>query len=190
MKNKVGVLGTAFLLVAVALSSPCQKVNASEGIIETQKLPELLTYEEFCLLYTCKEDVRTTNPKIIEVDQEDAVRLMKIGQVEAGEEDPLAIAYVMKVVINRAKAENTDFPDTIDGVIQQKLKGKYQFSTVKNGKYYKTEPNVNAHYALYLLESGQIDIESKWFEADEVKDSWQAKHRTFDFEYGGHRFYK
>jgi len=188
MKKIVGIIGTALLVCAVSLVSPRYVAKAANNIVETGKLPELLTYEDFCLLYTCREDIRYSDPKIIEVDQEDAVRLMKIGQCEAGETDFLSIAYVMKVVLNRV--ENKSFPDSIDGVIHQKLKNHYQFSTVANGVYDSTVPNVNAHYALYLLESGQIDIESKWFEADWVKDSWQSRHKTFEFEYAGHRYYK
>lgn len=187
MRKLVGIIGSAMLITAMALSSPRYVVQAAE-IVDTQELPEILTYEDFSKLYTCHEDIRISDPSIIEVDYEDAVRLMKIGQCEAGEEDPLAIAYVMKIIMNRLADEN--FPQTIDGVIHQKLRDKYQFSTVASGKYDKTIPNVNAHYALYLLESGQINIESKWFEAEWVKDSWQSKNKTFEFEYAGHRYYK
>lgn len=191
MKRIVGILSTFMLISAVSISSPrylVKAIDSGDGIIETESLPELLTYEDFCRLYTCHEEVRYKDPKIIEVDQEDAVRLMKIAQCEAGETDPLSIAYVMKVVMNRVDSKS--FPDSIDEVIHQKIKGCYQFSTVANGVYDSTVPNVNAHYALYLLESGQIDIESKWFEADWVKDSWQSRHKTSEFEYAGHRYYK
>lgn len=125
---------------------------------------------------------------IIEVDQEDAVRLMKVAQAEAGEKDSLAIAYVMKVVINRLNDDS--FPDTIEEVIKQKTNGKWVFSVMRGGKYDKTVPNANAHYALYLLESGQIDTDAEFFEATWVENSWQSRNLEFLFEYGGHRFYK
>ncbi len=175
------------LISAMTLSSPRYVAQAAD-IVDTQELPTILTYEDFSKLYTCHEDIRISDPKIVEVDYEDAVALMKIGQCEAGPDDPLAIAYVLKVIMNRV--DSKDFPNTVDEVIHQKIKGCYQFSTVSSGKYDTTEPNVNAHYALYLLESGQINIESKWFEAEWVADSWQSKHKTLEFEYGGQRYYK
>lgn len=191
MKRKIGIAGTIILLLSITLCDPCLIVyargcdtQANELIIDTETLPELLTYEELCKLYSCKDDIRVIDPAIIEVDQEDAVRLMKISQSEAGEDDPLAIAYVMMVVVNRWKDEY--WPDTIEEVITQNK----QFSSYKNGRYKKAKPSANAHYALYLVESGQINIESEYFESTSVKNSWQSKHRTFEFEYGGHRFYK
>lgn len=189
MKKGIGVIGTTMLLLTIVMFGPCLMANANETdkkelIIDTDKLPDILTYEELCKLYSCKDDVRTVDAAIIEVDQEDAVRLMKLGQTEAGDQDPLAIAYVMMVVINRYKDDY--WPNTIEGVISQNK----QFSAYKNGQYKKAKPNVNAHYALYLVESGQINIEAKYFESVSVSKSWQSKHRELEFEYGGHRFYK
>ena len=190
MNKVLGVFGTILLLLVVSLSRPnivakasCNDTKVNEIVI-TQELPKVLTYEELSRLYSCKEDKRVIDPAIIEVDQEDAVRLMKLGQAEAGENDPLAIAYVMMVVINRLNSDA--WPNTIEEIITQKK----QFSVYKNGAYDKAKPNANAHYALYLVESGQVSTDAEYFESDAVKDSWQSKHRDFLFDYAGHRFYK
>ena len=188
MKKFIGIIGTIMLITAISLASPRYVVKASDVIIETQRLPELLTFEDFSKLYSCHEDIRVNDPKIVEVSQEDAVRLMMLGQAEAGDTDPLSIAYVMKVVLNRCNDEN--FPNSIEEVIKQKVNDRYSFSVIANGKYSETIPNVNAHYALYLLESGQIDIEAEYFEATWVENSWQSTHKIFEFEYAGHRYYK
>lgn len=193
MKKVIGVFGVAILMMAMLSDVPSVQVKANEPainkeVVETRKIPELLTYDDFCKLYTCKEEAKFHNPMIIEVDQEDAVRLMKVAQAEAGEKDSLAIAYVMKVVINRLNDDS--FPDTIEEVIKQKTNGKWVFSVMRGGKYDKTVPNANAHYALYLLESGQIDTDAEFFEATWVENSWQSRNLEFLFEYGGHRFYK
>lgn len=191
MKKIIGITGTIALLLPLITCTFTIKANASNattqtGIvaIETEELPELLTYEELCKLYSCKEDVRVCDPAIIELSQEDAVRLMKVAQAEAGTEDPLAIAYVMMVVINRLN--DPYWPDTIEGVLKQ----QNQFTVYKSGRYERTVPNANAHYALYMVEAGQINIEAEYFESVSVKDSWQSRHRTVEFEYGGHRFYR
>lgn len=187
MNKAIEIMATSLLLVSLSMSRSCIVANARDSITDTQKPTQILTYDDFCKLYTCHEDVREVSDKIIEVDQEDAVRLMKLSQAEAGEVDPLSIAYVMKVVINRVNDDA--FPDTVDEVIRQKTNGRYAFSVMR-GKYDKTVPNVNAHYALYLLESGQIETDAEYFEAAYVKNSWQSRNLEFLFEYGGHRFYK
>ena len=191
MRKIVGIIGIITLLLPLTMFNACVETHASNGseqitipVVDTENLPEILTYEELCKLYSCKEDTRVVDPAIIEVDQEDAVKLMKVGVAEAGTEDPLAIAYVMMVVINRV---NDDYwPDTVEGVLTQPK----QFSVYKNGRYKKAVPNANAHYALYLVESGQINIEAEYFESESVKDSWQSRNREVEFTYGGHRFYK
>ena len=109
---------------------------------------------------------------------------MKVAQAEAGENDPLAIAYVMMIIINRWKDDY--WPDTIEDVLSQ----KNQFTVYKSKMYEDTVPNANTHYALYLVESGQINIEAEYYESVSVENSWQSRNRVVEFEYGGHRFYK
>ena len=190
MKKLLGILGTCIIITLFSLNpSFISKATESQPeIVDTEELPELLTYEDFCQLYTLKEEVRYDDPNIIQLTTEEADMLMRLAQIEAGENDPLAIAYVMKVVMNRV--ESDDFPDTVKEVLYQKEKGICQFGTVYTPEFKQTVPNVNAHYALYLLESGQINIEALYFEATWVKDSWQSRHREVEFEYAGHRFYK
>lgn len=179
-------LATLFFVVfsSYTTAKANEDTNSNPYVIDTEPLPELLTDEQLSKLYTCKDDIRIEDSTIIEINYEDAIKLMKVGQAEAGELDAYAIAYVMKVIINR---KNDPFwPNTIDEILSQ----ENQFSVYNSKRYEKTVPNVNAHYALYLIESGQITIEAEYFEAVSVKDSWQSKHRDVEFEYGGHRFYK
>jgi N-acetylmuramoyl-L-alanine amidase len=188
MKSLVGIIGTATLLAAVSINNPCIVAKASPNIVETMGLPEepeLLTYEDFSALYSCKENHITTNPNIVEVSVEDAWMLMKIAVCEAGEgSDYKSQAYVMSVVLNRIK--DPKFPDTVNEVLHQDT----QFSTVENGKYDSAIPNVNSHYALAAIEGGEINTEALYFEAEWLEGSWQSKHRKYLFSYGGHRFYK
>lgn len=190
MKKELGIIGIS-ILALLSVLKPSVNVYANDNltqnsiaIVETQELPETLTYEDLCKLYSCKDDERIIDPAIIEFTQEDAVRLMKVAQAEAGTEDPVAMAYVMMVIVNRL---NDDYwPDSIEKILTQRK----QFSVYQSGRYQKTVPNANAHYALYLVESGQIDIEAEYFEAVSETNSWQSKHRKVEFEYNGHRFYK
>lgn len=187
MKRAIGIIGTTILLCIMSMNNPVMEAKAAPNVIQTMELPEqLLTYEDFCQLYSCKERPTKEKTEIIEVDQQEAQMIMKISQIEAGDTDPLSIAYVMKAIINRR--DDPDFPSTVSEVLNQ----EGQFTTIKSAKYKKLTPNVNAHYALYLLESGQVNIESEYFEATWVTDSWMSGNGNLEveFEYGGHRFYK
>lgn len=191
MKRKIKAIAVACILVIIInlnmhiiAKARSTDTYSDKYIIDTQELPEALTYEELSQLYSCNEDVRVTDSAIIEIDYEDAVRLMKVAQAEAGENDPVAIAYVMMIIINRWKDDY--WPNTIDGVLSQSK----QFTVYKSERYENTIPNANAHIALYLVESGQISIEAEYYEATYVKNSWQSRNRELEFEYEGHRFYK
>lgn len=187
MNKLVGIIGTTVLLGIVAFDNPCIKAKAAPNIVETMELPEppeLLTYEDFSALYTCKDCNGTSDPKIIEVGVDDAWLLMRIAVVEAGEDDYLSQAYVMACVMNRVN--DPAFPNTVREVLYE----NGQFSTVSSGKFDKAKPNVNSHLALAALESGEIKSEALYFESDWLEGSWQSKHRKYLFSYGGHRYYK
>lgn len=183
-KRIIGIIG-AGLLIATA-SIPNRAITEEVEVVETINPKEIhyLTDEELSLLYTCKQDIRKTNPNIVEVSTEEADLLMRVGLVEGGEGDALGQAYVMQTIVNRTMDEN--FPDTITEVLFQDK----QFATVTSGVYRKKEPNANSHYALYLLESGQVNSDALYFVADWVQNSWQASNKEYLFSYGGHDFYR
>lgn len=183
-KRVIGVIGTGMMLTVALLLA--RSVSKEVEVVETIKPKEIhyLTDEELSLLYTCKQDIRKEDPNIIEVSTEEADLLMRVGLVEGGEGDSLGQAYVMQTIINRT--QDNRFPDTITEVLFQDK----QFSTVTSGVYRKKKPNDNSHYALYLLESGQVDSDALYFVADWVENSWQESNKEYLFSYGGHDFYR
>ena len=82
--------------------------------------------------------------KIVELDYHDfytdneITSLQKLVTAEAGNQDIETQKLVALVVLNRTKHD--DFPSTIDGVINHKYKGVYQFSCVPNGMYANAKP--------------------------------------------------
>ena len=78
--------------------------------------------------------------------------LAKIAMAEAEGESTKGKALVMQVILNRVSSD--EFPDTIGEVIFQHNGDCYQFTTVKNGRIYKNEPNDDCWEALELIESG------------------------------------
>lgn len=187
MKKLIGVLGAGLLLGAtLSIASIPQPEEEPPVVVETIKPKEIhyLTDAELSLLYTCKPEVRKTNPDIIEVDYKEAQMLMRIAVAEHGDGSPEAQANVMMTIINRV--HNKSFPNSIESVILQER----QFSTVSNGRYSKAKLDVDSHIALALLEQGKINHNALYFEASYMEDTWMSHHKTFLFEQEGHRFYR
>ena len=107
--------------------------------------------------------------------------MLRIGFCEAGEVDPIGIANVIQVVMNRTFSEN--FPNTVSGVIYQ----KGQFSS--KGKLSNANITPEAEEALSAVCNGEyLDNEALYFESLPGK-VWEKKHE-YQFSYGGHDFYK
>jgi N-acetylmuramoyl-L-alanine amidase len=180
------------LAVAIATDGlqimPTEQTDKTEitEVVETQPIAplttEYLTEEDFEDLYSYHDE--EINDSCLELSQEDAWMLMKLGCAEGGADDALAQAYIMKVVLNRLADDR--FPNTIKEIIYQDS----QFSVITDGRYEKTEPNVQSHLALVMIETNEVKTDALYFEASWLKDSWQFHNREFAFEYCGTRFYK
>ena len=89
----------------------------------------------------------------------------------------------MRVVLNRLTSNR--YPDTIKEVIAD----KGQFETYEEGIYQKTEPNLDSHLALGMLETTlNFDTEIIGFE---TKENGRALEKYYDykFTYKDHDFY-
>lgn len=178
--KKVLSLGMCMLFLSLMFMCCSTQVQAQEEIIETH----ILTDEELSLLYLCKEDVNCDTCLVI--SQEDAERLMRIAVVE-DYTDAESQAHVMATILNRV--ESDDFPNSIDGVIHQKVNGKYQFSTVANGMYDKAEPDLNSHLALAMIEKGEVETDALYFEASYAQNTWQSNNLIYLSTIGGTKYY-
>jgi len=125
----------------------------------------------------------------VELDIDDAQLLMKLAWSEAGNQGIEGQLAIMNVVMNRVNDEN--FPNTVKGVIYQKLGDCYQFSVAGNGVLNKAQPTEETHQALAELEGGRdISQGALFFEAMSSGNSWHKRNKEFIFEDYGQRFYK
>ena len=127
-----------------------------------------------------------------ELSKEDYEALLKIVQAEAGNEDEEGKMLVAGVVLNRVKSEQ--FPDTVVQVVMQQEEGKYQFSPVANGTYYKVKVTQDTIDAVERVLCGEdITGGALYFAARKYADP--EKMKWFDcalvrlFEHGGHEFF-
>lgn len=111
--------------------------------------------------------------------------LIKLTMAEAGGEDTIGKALVIKTVINRMESE--DFPDTIEEIITQKS----QFSSVTDdGRYYEMIGNEDCELALQMVEHGWDDSQGALYFESCTEECWQSQNREFLFRHGGHNFYR
>ena len=114
---------------------------------------------------------------------EEKDKVKRVGILEGGETDPVAIAYVIQVVMNRVESDK--FPNTVEEVIFQK--NPTQFCTAK--RLAKANVTEAADEALQAVLMGQyVSNEALYFESLPGK-VWEKIH-TYLFSYNGHDFYK
>lgn len=194
MKKVLSVVAVIGMLLLVFCVGRTQVINqekevtvegVTEEVVEAEEV-HILTDEELSLLYTCKQDERKTSDEIVELSIEDANLLMKLGASESGDCGSDAQFLTMLVVMNRLKDKR--FPDSIKDIIYQDS----QFAVIDNGKFDKTEPNVDSHIALAWIEMGMDDSQGAiYFEAStNSSNSWHCQNKEFLYEAYGQKYYK
>jgi N-acetylmuramoyl-L-alanine amidase len=111
--------------------------------------------------------------------------MARMAMAEAEDQDTEGKALVILVILNRVEDEH--FPDTIEGVIEQ----KNAFSSYTNGRYDRVEPDDDCSAALSLVASGWDESEgATFFEAGATDDTWHARNLQTLFTHGAHTFYR
>lgn len=193
MKKFYQLVGIFLLLIYSLLNVPIAEAKVNEmgetevEIIKTVRyFPRYPNVDKLIEDYVTKTEHWDENcmDTTLQISQEDAVRLMKLGQAEAGTEGVHGQYLVMRVVINRTLSDS--YPSTVKEVIEQ----PGQFDSFANGSYEKAEPTVDSHLALAKLESNKQPDEE--IEAFETITNGEVLLRWYDmkFSYLNHNFYK
>ena len=151
---------------------------------EQKKLEQTKTVKQLT-----KEQISFEDKLSVGWDSGDEYLLAKIAMAAAESESVEGKALVMRVVLNRVYDDA--FPDTVGEVIFQHSGDTYQFSPIKNGSYFKKEPDEDCWKALELVYSGWDESQGAlYFESNKVDSTWQSRNLDLLFEEGGHKFYK
>lgn len=129
-------------------------------------------------------EAETTLPPL-ELTEEEKTMLLKLAMAELGEEGCTeCLALVMRTVLNRVEADG--FGSTIHGVIY----AQDQFTPIKNGAYYRAEPNDSCFEALDMVLGGWDESQGAlYYEFCEGK-SWHSENLELLFQHCSTRFYK
>ena len=129
----------------------------------------------------------------IDLDDREMEVLCRIVQAEAGGEDRMGKILVADVIINRVLSPN--FPDDVEEVVFQYSNGVYQFSPVRNGRYYDVEITEETREAVLCAlreedaSGGALYFASRQY-ASPDKMSWFDDHLTCVEKHGGHEFFR
>lgn len=163
----------------------------SENIPKQKEITETIIPEENPdVVELLKEEVRFTmhweedcSDTTLQISQEDAERLLKIAEAEAGDQEVDGMLKVMQVVMNRV--QSPEYPDTIEEVITQ----PHQFQTVENETYYTAVPSVKAHLALAELEKN-LNPDTSIIAFEMITNSKSLeRYFVYAYTFGGHDFY-
>ena len=192
-KRRRGNKGIAFFIAAAVIGSSAAVSIASTASTE-RKLVNLETSSEsprptLIIIRTEKEDKEETESQ--EDGQkgrksEDAYILAKMAMAEAEGDDTEGKALVILVILNRLKAEN--FPDTISQIVSQ----KNAFTSYRNGRYNRSEPDEDCWEALNLVASGWDKSQGAlYFERTPGRgeSTWHSENLEKLFSHGNHTFY-
>lgn len=122
-------------------------------------------------------------------NDDDMYLLAKIAMAEAEGEPLRTKVLVILTVLNRVNSD--EFPDTIHDVLFEKLKGRYQFTPMGDGRWDMVEPNDECWNALKIVQEATHDYSNGacYFESDD-EENWHSRNLTLVCESGRMQFYK
>ncbi len=129
----------------------------------------------------------------IKLSETDKNVLLRIVEAEATGEDIKGKILVANVILNRVESE--EFPDTVEQVVFQRKGSKYQFSPIRDGRYYKVSITDETREAIERVLNGEDQSQGALYfmsrrQADSKNVRWFDNSLTKVLEYGTHEFFK
>lgn len=173
---------------AAALDTDCISVAETEAIQPEEPQAEQAEIESRVV-----EPVALENASMaIHVTDEEYEILTRIVEAEAGTEDVKGKMLIANVVLNRVAY--WEFPNNIKDVVFQKKGKRYQFSPIKDGRYYEVEVQDSTRIAVDRVLAGEDESMGALFFCERAKSS-SSNLKWFDsqlepvFTYGCHEFF-
>lgn len=141
-----------------------------------------------------KETQATSKSKIVvKLSKKDQEILQRIVEAEATGEDIKGRILVANVILNRVNDDY--FPDTVEGVVFQNDGNTYQFSPIKDQRYWSVKISKDTITAIERVMAGEDYSQGALYfsarsKADKNSMSWFDRNLEFLFKYGGHEFFR
>lgn len=140
-----------------------------------------------------KSEAKDTKKRVIDLSDSDVEILQRIVEAEATGEDVKGKILVANVILNRVKSGK--FPDSVEGVVFQKDGSTYQFSPIKDNRYWSVNISQDTITAVERVIQGEDYSQGALYfsarsRADKDSMSWFDRNLEFLFKYGNHEFFK
>lgn len=127
------------------------------------------------------------------ITEDDKEVLLRIVEAEATSEDVKGRMLVANVILNRVLSKG--FPNSIAEVVFQKNGNVYQFSPIKDGRYWTVTVSDKTREAVERVLSGEDESQGALFfvarrMANQNAVRWFDEALQYLFQYGVHEFYK
>ena len=190
MKKILSILLVCLLLVGCSAPVPVEETLPS--VIEETVLPETEATTEPATeavaevpTETVTEPTETTAPVVVELTEEEANLLLRIGMAELGQERcETCIALVMCTVLNRVRSDR--FSSSVRGV----LYAQDQFTPVMDGSFEKAVPNEACYAALDMVIHGWDESQGALYYEFCQGESWHSKNLKLLTQHCNTRFYE
>ncbi|WP_205839245.1 cell wall hydrolase [Velocimicrobium porci] len=169
-------------------------LNESVEAMQTDLAREIAKEERKAKL--AKEKLRLERERQknrIQLSNTDKNVLLRIVEAEATGEDIKGKMLVANVILNRVKDD--EFPDSVEKVVFQKESGVYQFSPIKDGRYYKVSISKSTRTAIERVLNGEDESKGALYfmsrrQAARHNVRWFDSSLTWLLEHGTHEFFK
>lgn len=140
-----------------------------------------------------EKERKAREAKKISLSQSDKNILLRIVEAEATSEDVKGRMLVANVILNRVK--NKNFPGSVEKVVFQRVGGVYQFSPIKDGRYYSVKISSKTKTAVERVLNGEDHSNGALYfmarrKAKGSNVKWFDSHLTFLMQYGNHEFFR
>lgn len=141
-----------------------------------------------------KETQATIKAKtVVNLSQKDKEILQRIVEAEATGEDVKGRMLVANVILNRVN--DGYFPNTVEGVVFQNNGKTYQFSPIRDKRYWSVKISKDTINAVERVIEGEDYSQGALYfsarsKADKNSMSWFDRNLEFLFKYGGHEFFR
>ena len=178
-----------------------KEVQPNTGLEETEAVKqiqldvemELIAAESVAAMQNdlAQEAAREENK--IQLSQKDKEVLLRIVEAEATGEDIIGKMLVANVILNRVNSDT--FPDSVEAVVFQRSGSKYQFSPIRDGRYYRVNITESTKEAVERVLYGEDRSQGALYfmsrrQANKNNVRWFDRSLTRVLEYGTHEFYK
>ncbi len=131
--------------------------------------------------------------KRISLSETDKNVLLRIVEAEATGEDIKGKMLVANVILNRV--ESDEFPDSVEAVVFQRKGSKYQFSPIRDGRYYEVSITDETREAVERVLNGEDESQGALYfmsrrQANSSNARWFDNNLTKVLTYGTHEFFR